>query len=479
MSDENMNNSNEETAALFVSSQKKKAAEEAARRKAEEEQARREAAEAEVRRMEQEVEERKRKAEEEARALEEAEKQLKEDKARQADTPKPQVKEEAKKNKPAAAGKSKLPLYIGIGAAALVVVLIAVFALGGKKKVAIDYSALEFDKEYEVKTEGYEYKIKYPGSIYTNVTEEDKGQGVLEVVFGSEEGRVPETSFSISNINNSKSLGFTPADKRVNILSPFEGSKPADAEVIEESKTDLDNPETQRFFYSFLCKNETTYAFTSWLSPDSSGSFRVVGLMCSEEGGNPDDIKKLRDMFDEKNSDGALLIPGSNPPKSTDTDGMIEIDAMHMGIIVPKDLFKKNEVESDVYGLWTDDNGAAIIVAYGETPYTFDDIKMAVDAFYDDIRNAAKKGPNTYLNIITSRNYLDETVDYNDKMAYLADYRDMIGGIQYCEQYYSSMWRDVRTQKYYYYKIILLAPEKNEDVYKEIFKKSLDRLQDI
>ena len=73
MSDEIMNNENgEETAALFVSSQKKKQAEEEARKKAEAEQAKRDAAEAEVRRMEAEVEERKRKAEEEKQALEEA-----------------------------------------------------------------------------------------------------------------------------------------------------------------------------------------------------------------------------------------------------------------------------------------------------------------------------------------------------------------------------------------------------------------------
>ena len=74
MSDDLRNNGGEETAALFVSAQKKKQAEEEARKKAEEERARREAAEEEVRRMEAEVEERRRRAEEKQRALEEAEK---------------------------------------------------------------------------------------------------------------------------------------------------------------------------------------------------------------------------------------------------------------------------------------------------------------------------------------------------------------------------------------------------------------------
>ena len=123
MSDENFNdNSNDETAALFVSNQKKKAAEEEAKRRVEEEQARLAAAEAEARRMEEEVEERKRRAEEERLALEEEERALAEGRLNResaaAQPAKPGKTGEPKGS--SAGGKSKLLVYIGIAAAAVV-----------------------------------------------------------------------------------------------------------------------------------------------------------------------------------------------------------------------------------------------------------------------------------------------------------------------------------------------------------------------
>ncbi len=66
------NSSSEETAALFVSAQKKVAAQEEARKQAEEERIRQEAVQAEVRRMEAEIEARRIIAERERKALEAA-----------------------------------------------------------------------------------------------------------------------------------------------------------------------------------------------------------------------------------------------------------------------------------------------------------------------------------------------------------------------------------------------------------------------
>ena len=118
MSDENYNN--EETQALFVSTQKKKQAEEEARVRAEEEKARRDAAEAEVARMEQELEERKRRAEEERRALEQAAREAEEAKETRVDKMKAAVNTAA--NTEAIKTKSKVPLFAIIGAAAVAVV---------------------------------------------------------------------------------------------------------------------------------------------------------------------------------------------------------------------------------------------------------------------------------------------------------------------------------------------------------------------
>ena len=179
MSDENLNN-NEETQALFVSAQKRKQAEEEARKKAEAEQAKLDAAEAEVRRMEQEVEERKRKAEEERQALEQAAKDAEAANANQVDKLKAAVNSavntEAIKTmaREKTVGKSKVPLFAAIGAGLVVVILIAVFALKGKggKAEAIDYSTIEFAKEYATTADGVGLKFFYPEALYAQVTEE-------------------------------------------------------------------------------------------------------------------------------------------------------------------------------------------------------------------------------------------------------------------------------------------------------------------
>ena len=210
MSEENYN-SNEETQALFVSTQKKKQAEEEARKKAEAEQAKRDAAEAEVRRMEQEVEERKRKAEEERQALEQAAREAEAANASQVDKLKAKVNTAVNtvntdaiktmaKEKTVTVGKSKIPLFAAIGAALVVVILVAVFVLKGRggssKAAAIDPATLEFNKEYATTTEGVNLKFFYPESLYTNVTEEGDADTV-EISFSSEDPSVPVTELAL------------------------------------------------------------------------------------------------------------------------------------------------------------------------------------------------------------------------------------------------------------------------------------------
>ncbi len=239
MSDENMTNT-EETAALFVSAQKKKKAEEEAKKKAAEEQARREAAEAEVRRMEQEVEERKRKAEEERIALEKAEQERAQKKAEMEKALKESteaikegtkaIKDSAKegakalkdttvggakalkdstvegakalKEAPKAikeskvakktvegakeAGSSfadflkakKVPILIGAGAlVAVIVILIVVLSLGGSKEMS--FEGMEFDGEIASSDSSYDIPIYYPSSVYVASEEENVDCGKL------------------------------------------------------------------------------------------------------------------------------------------------------------------------------------------------------------------------------------------------------------------------------------------------------------
>ncbi len=484
MSDEMNTNNGEETAALFVSSQKKKQAEEEARKKAEAEQAKRDAAEAEVRRMEAEVEERKRKAEEERKALEEAARQAELEKANMAEKLKASVNVEEIKSKvkEKTEGKSKLPIFIGIGAAAVVIIaLILVFALKGKGK-AVDFETLAFDKEYTQQQENSTVSFFYPESMYTGFKEDEKEDNYIGLVAESDNAKNPElrvfmtkpclqkdnpARILVKNTLNALKIGSE------NLLSNYK------LKTVDEKMPDVSADESGKYYYRASATSDDgfTAAIASWLEPDNNGDYIIICAMFREKGDDPANVGKLRDMFEEKNSDNALMLPGSVPPQSDETDGMLEIDEMHMGIIVPKDRFQ-SIVKEDGRSWWVDDNGALYKLEYAEVNMTFDDAREHIDEVQPLIKGMSDdmSGFNE-LSEIESRMFLKDNWDKDLK--YIAEYKDVMDGITYWEGNSSAMWHDVRTDKYYFYNVLLLAPQKNQEVYKSLFDKAMDRLQDI
>ncbi len=512
MSDENLTN-NEETAALFVSNKKKKQAEEEAKRRAEEEQARREAAEAEVRRMEQEVEERKRRAEEERLALEEEERALAEGRiTRPAESQaKPEPAKKAKK--PAAAkdpgiagGKSKLPVFIGIGAAVIVVIIIAVVALGGKggsgssaAVTEMDTAQLndEFNMEYVSKEEGYDLKFMYPAGMYTEVTEE-KGDGELTIHFGPQGIGMIDTDIILTDYKwadrdeiimdydqaacppNKFQSGFQDRiNARIKELIP-------DAAIADEVSTDVSAEDAGRYFYkcTFTSAEKGNGAVSAWVAVNSKGECKRAIVCCRDTSEDKEACRKLCDTFTEKYSGESLMVPGFNPPTSTDTDGQLEVEEMHMGILAPKDQFKRYTLSDAFdlnYSIFMDKNGASVIVNPIETDIDLSgDNNYTRDQIHGIFDEMAAKGVNSYFTDLDSRMLLDESYDSRDTTVdYTGNYRDMIGGISYWERYRIGYWTDVRTQKHYFYILITLVPEKNRDVYQQIFDRSLDMLKDI
>lgn len=499
MSDENYNN-NEETQALFVSTQKKKQAEEEARKKAEAEQARLDAAEAEVRRMEQEVEERKRKAEEERQALEQAAKDAEEANASQVDKLKAKVNTavsnvntDAIKTmaKEKTVGKSKVPLFAAIGAAVVVVILVAVFVLkgkGGKAAEAIDPSTVEFNKEYAVTAEGVDLKFFYPEALFTSVTEEGNAED-MDVYFKSEDESAPRMSVSLTNSGKMGNLGFVSAKTLLGLME--EGIKQATSALegegvtitfADEQRTDVtsDNPGKYSYKSTYSVGDQVFGAISTWFEVNESGELYQV--ICDFHGPaeNPDQFVALRDIFEAKNSDNALKVPGENPPKEATTDGKLEVDSIHLGLVVPKDQFKKSEFGTDQFSAWTDENGAMFIVTYKDAgEYTFDDYHADYESFYEYFKQQSETSLNSILPDIESRMYLADLQAPENRGGYFAEYRDVIGGINYWEGYCSGMWRDVRTDEYSFYSIILMAPEKNKDIYKQIYNTAVDRVEDI
>ncbi len=482
MSDEININNGEETAALFVSSQKKKQAEEEARRKAEAEQAKRDAAEAEVRRMEAEVEQRRRKAEEERRALEEAARAAEAEKSNVAEMIKASVDVEEIKSKvkEKTKGKSKLPIIIGAGVAAVVIIaLIIVFAVKDRKP-AIEFETLEFAKEYTVTGENNAtVTFTYPESIYEQF-EESGNDSFKYFTSTSENKSIPTMAVFVSKPIFEKGVSAVISAKSTqSVFEEIVKEILGDYNISDETTTDMASNTPGKYFYDCTITPEEgmTGAAAGWIEPDSNGDLVCFIGLFTEKGTDPANVIRLRDIFKEKNSDNALTLPGGTPPASADSDGMLEIDEMHMGIIVPKDRFKMINSDDDMIW-WADNNGAIFSVVLKEAEFDFEMANAALDEVQPMLKELSESSAGLKgLPDLESRMFLKDS--WPNNLKYLSEYKDILGGITYWEANYSSMWHDLRTDKYYIYDLVLLAPNSNEDVYRQIFEKAIDRLQDI
>ena len=249
--------------------------------------------------------------------------------------------------------------------------------------------------------------------------------------------------------------------------------------ITDEKGTDLsaDTPGKYYFDCTLTPDDKTVAAATSWIETNSNGDSVVVIGMFIEEGTDPANCIRLRDTFEEKNADNALMLPGATPPASADTDGMLEIDAMHMGIIVPKDRFKLLE-SGDEMSVWADNNGAIYSVIYKEAEFDFEMANAAKEEVQGMLKELAESAAGLKgLPDLESRMFLKDA--WLHDLKYQSEYKDNLGGVTYWEADFASMWRDVRTNKYYIYDIVLMAPNNNEDIYRQLFDKAVDRLQDI
>lgn len=487
MSDEYLNNEGE-MSVLFVSAQKKKRAEEEAAKKAAEEQEKRDVAEAEVRRMEAEVEERKRRAEEERKALEEQEKQLEQEKL-------VGVKETVKKSTvdikaaDTKAEGSKKGLFIGIGAiAAVAIVIILIISLIGKtgSPATFDPATTEFNAEYVGKEEGFDLKFSYPDSIYKEVTEEKMDDNEVIVHFGGADVIMTTYRYDDSDMIMAKSnVFFVPADSiqkgfqekvtaRVKELIP-------DIKVLGESGVDVDSENAVRYEYKCTFESAETGngAISSWIMPNSKGEFKRVIVCVKSPQADPEECAKTCAAFEDKNCETALMIPGANPPASTDSDGTLEIDDIHMGLIVPKDEFTRYERDDIKHYVFYDENGAMIFV---EPIDVGGDIleSMSIDSIQELFKKWMDRGINSYLSSVESRMVLDENfVAEETGLYYFANCKDVVGKITYHEKFRAGYWYDERQQKDFFYILVTMSPEKNDDVYESVFDKMLDRLKDL
>ncbi len=471
MSDENMNK-NEETSALFVSTQKKKQAEEEARRKAEEEQAKREAAEAEVRRMEAEVEERKKEVEEKKRAAEEA----------AAATVKQTNKQETGNKK---AGGGNIIKFIGIGAAVIVVLFIIIAVVGSNKGSKIDFDNLVFDKEYMSSKEGYEVVIRYPGSLYSEVTEEDEGDKI-DISFMPEDKNIPAMNVSLTNMKSSipemQAIPQTVAGAVNDKLVDYRDR----GAITEEKLCDISDESTEKYEYSaagIIPDTESAFASNVWLEPNRSGEVvilcdMVFGLKDDEE--TKETVRKLSDAFYNENSSEAIKTPGNYPLENINYDGEIIFEELKLKIPVPGDRFKPlNESQT----IWADENGTLIFLDCNAN--------LDTDAIYDrgaeyltEIRNyytdQAKDGLSDFDRMphenIESRSFISESEGYAEWQQF-DEFTTVTEGCKYWERDFFSMIFEEEVAGNLC--IVTYVPEKSKGAYKGMFDEAFKKIATI
>ncbi|MCR4990584.1 MAG: cell envelope integrity protein TolA [Lachnospiraceae bacterium] len=497
MSDEILNNNdNDDTSALFVSAQKKKKAEEEARRKAEEEQAKRDAAAAEVAKMEQEVEERRIKAEEERLALlkaEEEAKQRKNDLAAKADTSATQeavraaVEGTAKKIK-----DSKIPKLIGLIAGVVVCLAICIaVVLTIIEKNSFHIDDVNVDEKYTSKEADYDIELMYPGELYPEISEEKTDDGI-SILFEEEKQNGISTKIVISDLVDDDK------DKVTRDEAPFYSVKDLKSYLARTSEEQLnkavdgvnikdtvecsyseDDPGAYSITYKFDTDEYYSGSAYAWIEPNSKLDFKVVSVICFSKKEDQVVVEEFRDLVTAKNAKDAFAMPGANPPKATEVDGTLEENTMHMLIHVPEGMFSKWSGSTPTFSVWTDDNGAKIIVQPIDSTIEGDITDSQADVLIDGLKEIADSGVNGMFTTVESRQLISDDISKKGWIGYLAEYQTVMSGVTYWERIRLSLWTDVTTEQKYWAYIITLAPEVNKNDYKVIFDKTMSTLEDM
>ncbi|MCR4787677.1 MAG: hypothetical protein K5888_03735 [Lachnospiraceae bacterium] len=490
---------NDDTSMLFVSGQRKKKAEEEAQRKIEEEEARKLAAQEEARRLEAEMEERKKKAEEERIALENAMKEealkaesIKEEALKKEEAAKKEAAEAAKALKQGKKeGKSnKMPLFIGIGAAVVVAVVALVVVLlviknGGPK---FDYSNVDFNASYASKKDGMDIEFSYPDELYPDVSERTGDSDNLIIHFTPEKEKEIKTDVVLRKIlsdsgnteftrNNSafwspdsmtqKMISY--AAEQLNVIVP-------DAEISDEeiSEFNEDKPGTYCYKFNFASEEVLSGAAACWFEPASDDTYKFILVSCSNAKEGIEAVQTLRDDFYAKNSDGALGMPGANPLESASTDGMIQIDSLHMGLHVPNDRFVRYPKTID-FDMFIDENGAYLYVVGQEADLASLPDELP-EEMMEDIEDMAEcETPPGFE--CTERTKI--TNEWVRQTGYKGEYTEKIGGVSYWERTYVFDWQDLQTGKTYWARIVLGCPAKDKDVYGSLIDYMFGNMEDI
>ncbi len=450
MGDENLNNS-EDTSVLFVSGQRKKQAEEEAKRKAEQEKAEKEAREAEIRRQEEEVASRIDKAEKLKKNLEIAEQESNKDKRK----------------------KALMPVVIGAGAA--VVILLVALLWPRHKQVYMDTA--EFNSEYAVTTAGYNLKIKYPDTVFQEVIE-NASEDVLNIEF------VPVKKMNISMNTLMANTGYDKNTRRLawneinDKLISVSKSYLQGVEIIEEDISDPLSLNSSRYGYTCTYNlDNQTGAYSGWCIEDSNGNVFIEAVDCRAGKKDLESARRLRDQFrdaNRKDADGkdtALKIPGSYEPEDTTKTELFKTSSGNLYIPLPEKFFAEVENYTNEQGTWqkwVDENGAIILAGVFNYCTREEFSQISTDQLPDIY---------TQFEGVTDE-YIEGKVDYSDRVKlqtnapYLTKldtkvrYNIKINGREYNENDFSTLVAN--EENVYYLLMYTFTPSERDAIYYQI-----------
>ena len=440
MSDDMINNS-EETAALFVAKQKKKDEE----KKAAEEQAERNLKEAEVARMEAELAQRKKKA-------------------------------------------TKMKI-IAMAASAAVIIITLIIVLNVAKSVSrigkVDYSALDFNSVYAVKSNENQVKIKYPGEIYTDVSETkvDENEILLELVPEKDKLVTSKVSINYNTSDNSTRklsrgiIAVTTAEELNDMLQETVEKhleKMVTGAVITDfERSDHTADNAGKYYYTGSFKSsEYSGGVAGWFEFSDDGVLQTIVLGCMAPGEDPADGIAMRDNFFAQNSDDALLLPGMNPPDSNAAlDGTIEYQECGLSMKVPKDRFYPDKRSN--YMAFGDINGALITVFPQEFAEGFDNTTFDIPALMDSYMNRSKEALGKMLIGVSNKEQMSTEYTSETGGDFSITYSYEWGGRKYMELYFVAPWSS-DNGKDYFVEMEFLCPYENMDQYTAIYTDIID-----
>ncbi|MCR4787678.1 MAG: hypothetical protein K5888_03740 [Lachnospiraceae bacterium] len=472
MSEENINK-NEETAALFVSSQKKKVAEEAARKKAEEEQARRDAEEAEVRRIEQEVADRKRELEEQKKAVEEAAQEA----AQQA-----KQQEINRKITGAKTTAKRYGKFVVIGAVLVVVLCVVIGILVAKSRPKIDYSDLVFDEEYTSGENGFDVAIKYPGNLYSEVTEEMEGD-ILSIEFQPSGKKIPAMIVKLTALDVSlPQLQLLPGSNASMINSVYEDFRDQGF-LSDEKLCDLSDSGTKYYEYScngIIADGKDEYAMAShvWTELNGDGKVVLVNVKVLGLADKENEVTDLRDAVHDENASDAIKVAGNYPLNDVNYDGYIEFAELGIKMPVPADRFKPLDDEKTI---WGDDNGAYIMIDCNDKldveGLVSGDVRLSdtIDYFSEQAKGGLMDFDRIVINA-DSRTFVNEQYAYSTDYAMFADFDDDSFGFKYWERDYLtpvfSPDRDLAANLC----VVTIVPESSRAQYESVLESCIEKI---